>query len=82
LWKQQKKMKYSIKNILDKLKWHPEYDFSLVVIRYVDRPKGISEIRGEDVIDIGHKFIYTKTSAIPHHRIVEILYGGETFWKK
>ncbi len=75
-------MKYSIKNILDRLKWHPDYDFEKVVVRYVDRPKGISEISGRDIVDVGHKFIYTRTSAIPHHRVVEILYSGEQVWKK
>ncbi len=74
--------KCKIKEILDKFKWHPDYDFSKIVIRYIDRPKGISEIFGEDIVDIGHKFIYTENSAIPHHRVVEILYGREVVCRR
>ncbi len=74
--------KFSIKEILDKFKWHPNYDFSKVIVRYIDRPKGISEIRGDEIVDVGHKFIYTQTLAIPHHRVVEILYGNEVIWRK
>lgn len=75
-------MKYSIKNILDRLKWHPDYEFENVTVRYIDRPNGISEISGRDIVDVGHKFIYTPTFAIPHHRVVEILYSGKSVWRK
>uniref|UniRef100_A0A7C3UCN3 UPF0248 protein ENL48_02325 n=1 Tax=Geoglobus ahangari TaxID=113653 RepID=A0A7C3UCN3_9EURY len=74
--------RYSIKEILDKFKWHPDYDLSKVVVRYIDRPKGVSEIYGDEITDIGHKFIYTFRSAIPHHRIVEIIYDGKIVWKR
>jgi len=77
-----KMMRYNIKNILDKFKWHPDYDFSKVSVKYVDRPKGFSEITGDEITDIGHKFIYTSASAIPHHRIVEIKYCGEVVWRR
>ena len=75
-------MKYSIKNILDKFRWHPDFDFSKVSVKYVDRPKGFSEIHGDEIAHIGHRFIYTSTSAIPHHRIVEIRYEGRVMWKR
>ncbi|WP_456370612.1 DUF504 domain-containing protein [Geoglobus sp.] len=75
-------MRYSIKNILDRLKWHPDYSFEKVTVRFVDRPRGISEVSGEDIVDVGHKFIYTRTSAIPHHRVVEILHDGEVVWRR
>ncbi len=74
--------RYNIKNILDKFRWHPDYDFSKVSVRYVDRPKGFSEISGSQIQDIGHKFVYTSTAAIPHHRIVEIRYEGRAVWKR
>jgi len=75
-------MSYSIKQVLDKVKWHPEFDFSRVVVRYVDRPKGLSELKGSEIRDVGHKFIYTESFAIPHHRVVEIIYDGRVIWRR
>lgn len=75
--------RYSIKDLLNKFKWHPDFDFSLVKVVYIDRPKGFSEIHGEEIKEIGHMFIYLNSGvAIPHHRIVEIRYGDEVVWKK
>ncbi len=75
--------RYSIKEILNKYKWHPELDFSKLRIRYIDRPKGYSEISGDEIKEVGHMFLYlTSGAAIPHHRIVEIRYGDEVVWRK
>ncbi len=73
----------TIRDILNKFKWHPDYDFEKVVIVYIDRPKGFSELRGEEIEEIGHKFIYLYSGvAIPMHRIVEIRYGDRVIWRK
>ncbi|AIY89172.1 DUF504 domain-containing protein [Geoglobus acetivorans] len=74
--------KSEIKVILDKFRWHPEYDLRNVLIKYIDRPKGYSVISGEQIREIGHAFIYTESSTIPHHRVIEISYCGKTVWKK
>ena len=75
--------KYSIRDILNKLKWHPEFDFEKVSIVYIDRPIGTSEIEAMEIEEIGHKFIYLKSGvAIPMHRVVEIKYGGKSYWRR
>ncbi len=75
--------RYSIKEILNRFKWHPGLDFSKVKILYIDRPKGYGEISGDEIEDIGHMFLYLRSgNVIPHHRIVEIRYGDEVVWKK
>lgn len=86
--------KMSIRDILNMFKWHPNYNFKKVTIRYIDRPKGTSTLKGEDIEDIGHKFIYLKlksepedkfveqTEVIPIHRITEIRYNNKVYWKK
>jgi len=77
--------KYSVREILNKLKWHPDYDFSKVLIIYIDR---LSENRtgiadGNEIAEIGHKFLFLKGGGvIPQHRVIEILYDGKTVWKK
>ncbi|HIP63625.1 MAG TPA: DUF504 domain-containing protein [Archaeoglobus profundus] len=68
---------------MNKFKWHPDYDFSKVVIVYIDRPKGFSELRGDEIEKIGHKFLYLYSgTAIPMHRIVEIKYGDKVVWRR
>jgi len=72
-----------IRELLNKFKWHPDYDFSKVVIVYIDRPKGFSELRGDEIEKIGHKFLYLYSgTAIPMHRIVEIKYGDKVVWRR
>jgi uncharacterized protein (UPF0248 family) len=72
-----------IRDLLNKFKWHPDYDFSKVVVRYIDRPKGFSEFRGDEIEEIGHKFVYLYSGvAIPMHRIVEIRYDKKVVWRK
>ena len=73
----------TIRDILNKLKWHPDYDFDRVVVVYIDRPKGLSELWGYEIERIGHKFLYLYSGVmIPMHRIVEIRYGNEVVWRK
>ncbi|MEM2727427.1 MAG: DUF504 domain-containing protein [Archaeoglobaceae archaeon] len=75
--------RYSAREMLNKLRWHPDYDFSRVLVVYLDRFRGFLEFGGDEVQEIGHKFIYLKSgTAIPQHRIVEIKYGGESIWKR
>jgi len=72
-----------IKKILDKFKWHPDYDFSKVVVIYIDRPKGFSEIRGNEIERVSFKFIELKSGImIPTHRVVEIRYNDKIVWRK
>jgi|GEM_PF-350108 hypothetical protein len=75
--------KFSIRDILNKFKWHPDFDFNLVEVTYIHRPEGFSKVNGGEIIDIGHKFIYLVSgNAIPVHRIVEIKYAGEVVWRR
>jgi hypothetical protein len=76
-------MRYSIRDMLNRFKWHPDYDFSRVSVVYIDRPKGLGEVWGDEIEIIGHKFLYLRSgAAIPHHRVVEIRYGGKTVWRR
>ncbi len=75
--------RYSIRDIINKFRWHPDYDFSLLSVVYIDRPRGFGELRGDEIEKVGHGFIYLYSgAAIPHHRIVEIRYDGRTVWKR
>jgi len=71
-----------IRSILNRFKWDSAFDFSLVEVFYVDRPKGISSFSGSDIKDVGYKFIYLADVVIPLHRVVEIRYNNEVVWRK
>jgi len=78
-----KKSNLSLREILNMFKWHPNYNLENVSIIYINRPKGLSILKGSDIEKIGYKFIYLKSGlAIPFHRIMEIRYKNETFWRK
>jgi uncharacterized protein (UPF0248 family) len=77
-------MKY-IREILNKFKWHPNYEFSRVQVIYIDRLSENKEnfVFGDEIEEIGHKFLFLKHGKmIPLHRIIEIQYNGETVWRK
>ncbi len=73
-----------MKNLLNKLKWHSEYDFNKVVIWYVSRgmPDGIDSVKGEDVIKMDKYYIETKKAFIPYHRIKKIEYEGKVLFRR
>ncbi len=75
----------SIRDILNRLKWDNSFDFSKVEVVYIDRAKnsGLSSVSGEEIEDVGHKFLFLIGDVmIPMHRIVEIKYSGKTIWSK
>ncbi len=72
-----------IRDILNKLKWHPDYEFSRVRIVYISRPEGKSEITGDEIREIGGRFIVLHDEThIPLHRILEIHHEDEILWRK
>ncbi|AEA46306.1 DUF504 domain-containing protein [Archaeoglobus veneficus] len=71
-----------VRSILNRFRWDPAFDFNLVEVFYIDRPKGISSLSGSEIEEIGYKFIYLQDAAIPVHRVVEIRYDGMTVWRK
>lgn len=73
----------TIRDILNKLKWHPDYDFSQVEISYLSRPEGILTIWGNEVEDIGTMFVELRDGTmIPLHRLVRIAHDGKTIWDR
>jgi uncharacterized protein (UPF0248 family) len=73
-----------VRNILNEYKWREDRDFSLIEVHYIDRlsPQGYAILKGEDIVDMGSKFIFTKKGMIPYHRVIRILYNGEIIYEK
>jgi len=76
--------KMKIKELINKLKWHPGYDFDRVRIWYISRGKqgNIDYIDGNDIKSIGEIFIETSKASIPYHRILRIEYNGKTIFER
>ena len=78
----------SARDILNKLKWHEDYDIANAEITYLHRgaPGDIMVIRGYDIIDIGKSF-FTRyvdgyETSIPYHRVRRIEYEGEVLFSR
>ncbi len=73
-----------VRKTLNKYKWSPNTDFSLIEVHYVDRlsPRGYSVIRGDDIVELGTMFIFTKNGMIPYHRVIRILYDGKVVFER
>ncbi len=73
-----------VKKTLNEYKWRPDTDFSKIEVYYVDRlnPRGYAILNGDDIEDMGDKFIFTKDGMIPYHRVIKILYDGKVVWER
>ena len=73
-----------VRKTLNEYKWRKDRDFKKILVIYVDRLKleGYSVLRGEDIEDMGDKFIFTKNGMIPYHRVLRIIYDGKIVWER
>ena len=73
-----------VKKTLNEYKWRPDRDFSKVEVYYIDRlnPRGYSVIKGDDIVDMGDRFIFTRNGMIPYHRVIKITYEGRVIWER
>jgi len=73
-----------VRRILNEYKWREDRDFNLIEVHYIDRlnPRGYAILKGEDIEDMGSKFIFTKNGMIPYHRVIRILYEGKIIYEK
>ena len=74
----------NVRQLLNKLRWHPDYDFNGVKIWYISRGKrgDIDFIIGSEIKSMGNIFIETENAMIPYHRIMKIEYNGNTIFEK
>ena len=72
------------RDILNKLKWKQEYDFSQVEIWYLHRgaPQDTKIITGKNIQNIGKTFMDTSSATIPYHRIMKIIYQGNILFQR
>ncbi|MCK5458804.1 MAG: DUF504 domain-containing protein [Thermoplasmatales archaeon] len=78
----QKKIKYSIKEILNEIKWTK--DINKVQLWHIHRG-AINDTRilsGKDIVRIEKSSLDTITAAIPYHRVFKIAYDGKIVFER
>lgn len=76
------------KDVLDKLKWHPDYELDKAKIKITHRgaKKGQRTVNGENILGLGSGFMKikrgNKTVKIPYHRILKIETPNEIVWRE
>ncbi len=74
------------KDVLDKLKWHPEFDLNSAEVTIIHRgsPRDRKTFSGEDIKDLGSGFMTVEGAdmdvKIPYHRVTKIETPEETLW--
>ena len=70
--------------VLNELKWKEDFDINLAEIWYIHRgaPNDTKIISGKDIVNLEKSFMQTKTSMIPYHRIIKIVYRTEIIFKR
>ena len=72
------------RDVLNKLKWHDEFDISKSVIFYVHRgaPGDEMSIAGDEIKGMGTSFFHTEEASIPYHRVFRVEYDGQTIFER
>ncbi len=77
----------SARDVLNKLKWHPDFEISNAEITIVHRgaPRDRKTISGEDVLDLETGFMKVegkeKPARIPYHRVLKIEIPEEVLYQ-
>ncbi|MBI5000099.1 MAG: DUF504 domain-containing protein [Euryarchaeota archaeon] len=68
----------SAKEALDRLRWHPDFSISDVMIWYEDRMSetGVACLKGADVGFFESSFFGVEEASIPYHRVFRIEHRG------
>lgn len=74
------------REVLNKLKWHPDFVFEEYKVVYLHRgaPKNEKVVSCSEIVELEHSdFILPEGTHIPYHRILRILDGeGRVVWRK
>lgn len=75
------------RDVLNKLKWHPEFDLDNAEVTIVHRgaPRDKRVIEGKNILDLGSGFMLVKRRVkevrIPYHRILKIEIPDKVVWQ-
>lgn len=71
------------RDVLNELKWRDDKELSNAWITYEHRGAPCDEvtISGASIVQLGRSFFSTGTSHIPYHRIIRIVYEGDTLFE-
>ncbi|MCX8173179.1 MAG: RNA repair domain-containing protein [Thermoplasmata archaeon] len=72
------------KQVIDKLRWDPNYSLKDAEIWFWDRmaPTGERGIRGSEIVAVESGFLVLKTARIPLYKIFKIVHRGEVIFER
>ena len=76
------------RDVLNKLKWHPEFKLKDAEITIIHRgaPRNRRTFKGKEIVNLGSGFMEVQGEEtmikIPYHRITKIERGKEVLWKE
>jgi len=72
----------SLRYLLNEIKWTK--DLQKIEIWYLHRgaPHDTKVITGAEIVSLGRSFLETTSATIPYHRIIKVLYEGETLFDR
>ncbi|RLF27335.1 MAG: DUF504 domain-containing protein [Thermoplasmata archaeon] len=74
----------SVRDILNELKWRDNSEFNKVEVWYRHRgaPNDTMVISGEEIVSLHKSFLETKTTMIPYHRVIKVIYEGRILFDR
>lgn len=74
------------REVLNKLKWHPDFEFEEYTVVYVHRgaPNNEKSVLCSEIVELEHSdFVLEEETHIPYHRVLRILdKDGKVIWRK
>ncbi len=72
------------RDILNNIKWNPNYSFSDIEIWYIHRgaQNDTKIISGNDILKLDKSFMHTTSAMIPYHRIFKIIYKKKVIFNR
>jgi len=72
----------SLRNLLNEIKWTKDLEKLEVWYLHRGAPRDTMVIKGAEIVSLGRSFLETSSATIPYHRIIKILYEGETLFDR
>jgi uncharacterized protein (UPF0248 family) len=72
----------SLRDLLNEIKWTKDLGKIELWYRHRGAPHDTKVITGTEIVSLGKSFLETTTATIPYHRIIKIVYDGETLFDR
>ena len=72
----------SLRDLLNEIKWNKDLQKIEIWYKHHGAPHDTKVITGAEIVSLGRSFLETTSATIPYHRIIKILYEGQTLFDR